>query len=72
MNIPNSANLYRAISIELAAYLDEECVEIHILTDTGKIIAVTCPSDSIFSIQRHIDQLGQQCPEIATWGRPKL
>jgi hypothetical protein len=40
----------------------------HILTDTGETIAVACPSDSIFAIQRHIDLLGHQCPEIATWG----
>jgi hypothetical protein len=62
---------YRAVSMELAAYLDEHCVEMHILTDTGETIAVACPSDSIFAIRRHIERLGQQCPDIATWGQPK-
>jgi len=62
---------YRAVSMELAAYLDERCVEMRILTDTGETIAVACPSDSIFTVQRHIEQLGHQCAEIATWIRPK-
>jgi hypothetical protein len=60
---------YHAVSMELAAYLDERCVEMHILTGTGETIAVTCPSDSIFAVQRHIEELGHQCPEIATWVR---
>jgi hypothetical protein len=51
--------------------LDEHCVEMHILTDTGETIAVACPSDSIFAIRRHIEQLGQRCPDIATWGPSK-
>jgi hypothetical protein len=61
---------YRAVSMKLAAYLDEHCVEMHILTDTGETIAVACPSDSIFAIRWHIERLGQQCPDIATWGQP--
>jgi len=62
---------YRAVSMELAAHLDEHFVEMHIFTDTGETIAVACPSDSIFAVQRHIERLGNQCPEIATWGRAK-
>lgn len=59
---------YRAISMELAAYLDEHCVEMHILTDDGQTISVCCPTDSIFAVLRHIKRLGIDCPEIATWG----
>lgn len=59
---------YRAISMELAAYLDEHCVEMHILTEDGQTISVACPTDSIFAVLRHIKRLGIDCPEIATWG----
>ena len=58
---------YRAVSMELAAYLDARCVEMHIVTDTGASIAVVCDRDSIFAVQRHIEQMGRECPEIATW-----
>jgi hypothetical protein len=60
---------YRAVSMELAAYLDGRYVEMHILTDTGKTIAVACPRDSIFAVQRQIERIGRECPEIATWSR---
>lgn len=59
---------YRAVSMELAAYLDEHCVEMHIRTDTGATISVACPTDSIFAVLRHIKQLGIECPEISSWG----
>jgi hypothetical protein len=68
MRTSHAPGRYRAVSMELAAYLDEHCVEMHILSDTGESIAVACPSDSIFAVQRHIGLLGHQCPEIATWG----
>jgi hypothetical protein len=58
---------YRAVSMELAAYLDAHNVEMHILTDTGETITVVCPRDSIFAVQRHIEQIGRACPEIVTW-----
>ncbi len=58
---------YRAVSMELAAYLDARYVEMHIRTDTGALIAIVCDSDSIFAVQRHIEQMGRECPEIATW-----
>lgn len=58
---------YRAVSMELAADLDARNVEMHILTDTGKTIAIVCPRDSIFAIQKHIEQIAKACPEIATW-----
>ena len=62
---------YRAVSMELAAYLDEHCVEMHILTDAGETVSVACPTDSIFAVLRHIKRLGIECPEIATWGSPR-
>jgi len=67
MSIPPPQIRYRAVSMELAAYLDGRYVEMHILADTGQRIAVACDKDSIFAIQRHIEQMGRECPEIATW-----
>jgi hypothetical protein len=58
---------YRAVSMVLAAYLDGRYVEMHILTDTGKAIVVACDGDSIFAVQRHIEQIGRECPEISSW-----
>lgn len=58
---------YRAVSMELAAYLDGRYVEMHIVTDTGEAVAIVCPRDSIFAVQRHIEKIGRDCPEIASW-----
>lgn len=58
---------YRAVSMKLVAYLDDHCVEMHIVTDTGKTISIVCRQDSIFSVQRHIERMVEDCPEIATW-----
>jgi hypothetical protein len=76
MSHPVSDLRYRAVSMELAAYLDARTVEMHILTDTGETVAIVCALDSIFAVQRHIEQIGKACPEIATWkdecrARPK-
>lgn len=59
---------YRAVSMELAAYLDAREVAIHILTEAGRSITIVCPRASIFALQKHIEQIGAACPEIATWG----
>jgi hypothetical protein len=67
MTFTSAAVRYRAVSMELAAYLDARNVEMHILTDTGKTITIVCPRDSIFAIQKHIEQIAKACPEIATW-----
>ena len=67
MSVPPPQIRYRAVSMELAAYLDGCYVEMHILSDTGQSIAVACDKDSIFAIQRHIEQMGRECPEISTW-----
>ena len=67
MIMSDTAARYRAVSIAFAANFDERCVEIHIVSDRGETISVSCPANSIFTIQRHIEQLGHQCPEIAGW-----
>jgi hypothetical protein len=66
---PTAARRYRAVSMQLAAYLDGRYVELRILTDDGEAIAVACPRDSIFALQQHIEQIGRQCPEIAAWSQ---
>jgi hypothetical protein len=67
MIAPHTAARYRAASMELAVYLDGHYVEMHIFTDTGKAIAIACDRDSIFALQRHIEQIGRECPQISTW-----
>lgn len=67
MKLPPATIRYRAVSMELAAYLDARTVEMHILTDAGETIAVVCARDSIFAVQKHIECIGSACPEIATW-----
>ena len=62
-----ASSRYRAVSMALAAHLDDRYVEMRIVTDTGETIAVVCPSDSIFAIQRQIERIGRDCPEIASW-----
>lgn len=66
MNIPSPIR-YHAASMGLAAYLDDQCVEMHIVTDRGKNITVVCDQNSIFSIQRHIEKMARDCPEILDW-----
>jgi hypothetical protein len=68
MNVKESAH-YHAVSMEIAAYLDGQYVEMRIATESGETIAVVCPRDSIFAVQRHIEQIGHDCPEIASWAR---
>ena len=67
MKLPAKQIRYHATSMELAAYLDERYVEMHIRTDIGQNIAVVCERDSIFAIQRHIEQMRRECAEISTW-----
>jgi hypothetical protein len=68
MTIPRAQTRYHAATMELVAYLDERRVEIHIVTETGETVAVACAKDSIFRVQRSIERMGRECPEIATWG----
>ena len=58
---------FRAVAMEFAAYLDAHTVEMQILTDTGQNIAIVCPRDSFFTIQKQIAEMREACPEIATW-----
>jgi hypothetical protein len=53
--------------MELVAYLDEQRVEMHIVTETGETVAVDCAKDSIFRVQRSIERMRRECPEVATW-----
>ncbi len=69
MTSAKAPHRYRAASMELAAHLDDRYVEIRIVTDTGETVVVVCPSDSIFAVQRQIERIGHECPEIATWSR---
>jgi hypothetical protein len=65
---PDSAkDRHHAVSMEFAVDLDARNVEMRVLTDTGKTISVVCPGDSIFAVQKHIEQMSKACPEIATW-----
>lgn len=67
MTIPQMQTRFRAAAMELVAYLDEHCVEMQIVTETGETLAVVCPRASIFKVQRQIARMGRECPEIATW-----
>jgi hypothetical protein len=58
---------FLASSMELAAYLDEQYVEMHIATVDGKHVTVVCNRDSILKIERHIRDLAAECPQIGTW-----
>jgi phosphate uptake regulator len=68
MGIPHAQTRFRAATMELVAYLDERRVDMHIITETGEAVAVTCDRDSIFRVQRSIERMGRDCPEIASWG----
>jgi len=68
MTIPHAQTRYRAAAMELVAYLDEQRVEMHIVTGTGETVAVACARDSIFRVQQSIERMARECPEIATWG----
>jgi hypothetical protein len=71
MTIPHAQKHYRAATMELVAYLDEQRVEMHIVTQTGETVAVDCAKDSIFRVQRSIERMRRECPEVATWsGEP--
>ncbi|MEX2202109.1 MAG: hypothetical protein WD711_11985 [Dongiaceae bacterium] len=56
----------RAVAMQLIADLDGRYVELHVVTDRGQTLAITCDSNSIFAIQQHIEQLSEECPETAS------
>jgi hypothetical protein len=72
MTKPHAPARYRAATMELVAYLDERQVEMHIVTASGESITVACARDSIFKVQRSIERMRRECPEIATWGDEAL
>jgi hypothetical protein len=53
----------------LAAYLDDEYVEMRIVTEFGERITIVYDRDSIFAVMRHIEQIARDCPEILAWRR---
>jgi len=68
MNIPFTSPRYHAFSMEFVAHLDDQYVEMNILTDKEHPITVVCDKSSILSMQSHIKRMVQACPEISTWG----
>jgi len=58
---------YRAVAMEMAAYLDDHYTEMRVLTDTGDTLAIICNKASIIAVQQHIEQMARACPEILTW-----
>jgi hypothetical protein len=53
--------------MQLVADLDGRYVEMHVVTDAGDAVAIACEKDSISAVQRHIEQMGRECPEISSW-----
>jgi hypothetical protein len=66
----NSSSLqirFLAVEMQLVADLDRRYVEMHVVTDTGQAVAIQYERGSIFAVQRHIEQMGRECPEILSW-----
>ena len=63
---------YRAATMDFVVYTEEQRVEMHILTDKGETVAVTCAKELIFRVQRLIERMGRECPEIALWNDVSL
>jgi len=53
--------------MQLVADLDGRYVEMHVVMDTGQVVAIACEKDSIFAVQRHIEQMRRECPEVSSW-----
>jgi len=67
MNASPTQIRFRAVAMQLVADLDRRYVEMHVITETGDAVAIACEKDSIFAVQRHIEQMGRECPEISSW-----
>ena len=67
MNASSAQIRFRAVAMQLVADLDGRYVEMHVITETGDAVAIACEKDSIFAVQRHIEQMGRECPEISSW-----
>ena len=58
---------YRAYSMEFVSHVDEQLLEMHIVTDHGEPLSIVCDKVSILRIQKHIKHMVQACPEISEW-----
>jgi hypothetical protein len=67
MNASPTQIRFRAVAMQLVADLDGRYVEMHVITETGDAVAIACEKDSIFAVQRHIEQMARECPEISSW-----
>jgi hypothetical protein len=67
MRTPLPQFRFRAVSMEIAAHLDERRVDMVVIADDGTTIAIECENDTILKIQRYIAQIALDCPEIALW-----
>lgn len=67
MRTPLPQFRFRAVSMELAAHLDDHRVDMLVIAEDGTTIAVECQNDTILKIQRYIAKIARECPEIATW-----
>ena len=67
MNASPTQVRFRAVAMQFVADLDGRYVEMHVITETGDAVAIECEKDSIFAVQRHIEQMGRECPEISSW-----
>jgi hypothetical protein len=67
MKTPKSQFRFRAVSMEFVAHLNERYVEMLVMTSDGTTIAIECENDAIFAVQRNIEKIGLDCPEIMAW-----
>jgi hypothetical protein len=67
MNASPTRIRFNTVAMQLVADLDGRCVEMHVITETGDAVTIACEKDSIFAVQRHIEQMGRERPEIASW-----
>ena len=57
----------RAIAMQLIADSNGRYVEMHIVTDRGQTLVVSCESQSLLAVQRRIQDLNQGIPDISEW-----
>lgn len=69
MRTPAPQFRFRAVSMELAAHLDERRVDMLVIAADGTTVAIECEADTIVKVQRHIQALAEECPEVLTWGK---
>jgi hypothetical protein len=70
-NIPVKASplsiRLRAVAMQLFADPDGRNVEMHIVTDRGQTLVVACQNESLFAMQRALQQFNQDIPDISEW-----